>query len=693
MVTHPKSDLTRPSLTSVTIDISHSLLLDEDISCLKQDCKDISGLRCMLEPCAFGLSRHLGLLRARQLRKRSFFKGRVRRYSSSDICISYQLFSDASITKILLSGDVQLNPWPSNSPSLGHSTHEVKGQSRSKVNLGHAIGAAMPVRITPRNDIWSQNIKGVHFRNHANFAKLSFVKFHDQHPFSLHLVNSRSIKNKVADLRHYIIDNRVDILVITETWLSSKDDVLINRLTPEGYKFKQQTREGRKGGGVAIISRESIEIAVKHQEITESMEYIDAYVTYENRSFELICIYRPGTNPRNGNPVATSSFFDDLISILDRHDVAPYNLVIVGDFNFHVNDDNDVDASNFLDILTAYDLTQCVKERTHESGHTLATLYNTISRNLIHKHAPEQKNFITVRSRHQGYTNEIREEKRKRRRLERMWRRTKLPVDRENFVIQKEKFRKMLEDADTEFYSSLVMENSGSSQKLFKALKKILKRRDEVVFPQHHSLLQIADEFIEFFTDKIAKIQDDIDKNLTTDDRDCLCYQSEIPKYEFAITSFRDLCETEVESLLKKSTTASCDLDPIPSWVLTHCHTASLKIMTQIINKSLQSADMPKEFKLAILIPLLKKIGLEVIKPNFRPVSNLAYASKLIESAVASQLVEHMTNKGLFEPLQSAYRQGHSTETALLEVQNDMLVAMDSQQVSILILLDLSAAF
>ena len=201
--------------------------------------------------------------------------------------------------------------------------------------------------------------------------------------------------------------------------------------------------------------------------------------------------------------------------------------------------------------------------------------------------------------------------------------------------------------------------------------------------------MQLPDEFIEFFTEKIAKIQVDIDKNLTTDDRDCLYYQSEIPKYEFATTSFRDLCETEVESLVKKSTVASCDLGPIPTWVLKHCHTASLKIMTQIINKSLQSADMPKEFKLAILIPLLKKIGLEVIKPNLRPVSNLF----LIESAVASQFVEHMTNNELFEPLQSAYRQGHSTETALLKVQNDMLVAIDSHQVSILLLLDLSAAF
>ena len=116
---------------------------------------------------------------------------------------------------------------------------------------------------------------------------------------------------------------------------------------------------------------------------------------------------------------------------------------------------------------------------------------------------------------------------------------------------QIEKFRKMLEDADTEFYSSFVMENSGNSQMLFKVLKKILKRRDEVVLPQHHSVWQLADEFIEFSTEKITKIQDDIDKNLTTDDRDCLCYQSEIPKYEFTITSFRDLCETEVESLLK----------------------------------------------------------------------------------------------------------------------------------------------
>ena len=111
------------------------------------------------------------------------------------------------------------------------------------------------------------------------------------------------------------------------------------------------------------------------------------------------------------------------------------------------------------------------------------------------------------------------------------------------------------------------------------------------------------------------------------------------------------------------------------------------------MNKSPQSAAMPEDLKLALLIPLLKKIGLEIVKPNFRPVSNLPFASKMIERAVANQMVEHMKQNNLFEPLQSAYREGHSTETALLKVQNDLLVAMGNQRVSILVFLDLSAAF
>ena len=73
--------------------------------------------------------------------------------------------------------------------------------------------------------------------------------------------------------------------------------------------------------------------------------------------------------------------------------------------------------------------------------------------------------------------------------------------------------------------------------------------------------------------------------------------------------------------------------------------------------------------------------------------SNLQFTSKLTEKAVAVQLQEHMLVNGLFPELQSAYRQYHSTETALLKVKNDLLMAIDKGQVMLLVLLDLSSAF
>ena len=73
--------------------------------------------------------------------------------------------------------------------------------------------------------------------------------------------------------------------------------------------------------------------------------------------------------------------------------------------------------------------------------------------------------------------------------------------------------------------------------------------------------------------------------------------------------------------------------------------------------------------------------------------TNLAYISKLTERAVINQTYDHRVRLGLYPLLQSAYRQYHSTETALVKVANDILLDMNSQRVTLLVLLDLSAAF
>ena len=67
--------------------------------------------------------------------------------------------------------------------------------------------------------------------------------------------------------------------------------------------------------------------------------------------------------------------------------------------------------------------------------------------------------------------------------------------------------------------------------------------------------------------------------------------------------------------------------------------------------------------------------------------------SKLVERAVFDQVHAHLSEHDLYPLLQSAYRRGHSTETALLKIYNDILMAMNRQEVVLLVLLDLSAAF
>ena len=116
-------------------------------------------------------------------------------------------------------------------------------------------------------------------------------------------------------------------------------------------------------------------------------------------------------------------------------------------------------------------------------------------------------------------------------------------------------------------------------------------------------------------------------------------------------------------------------------------------LFTNMINLSFDSGEFASDWKEALLKPLQKKCALDMAFHNFRPVSNLPYVSKLSEKAAAIELIDHMSSNDLHIPLQSAYKQNHSTGSALLKVKNDILLNMEAQKVTLLVLLDLSAAF
>jgi len=78
---------------------------------------------------------------------------------------------------------------------------------------------------------------------------------------------------------------------------------------------------------------------------------------------------------------------------------------------------------------------------------------------------------------------------------------------------------------------------------------------------------------------------------------------------------------------------------------------------------------------------------------SYRPISNLIFISKVIEVIVTAQMKAFLVKSDLMPPMQSAYRAGHSTETATPKVLSDILDAIDSQETTLLGLLDMSAAF
>ncbi|XP_072041253.1 uncharacterized protein [Amphiura filiformis] len=239
----------------------------------------------------------------------------------------------------------------------------------------------IPVLTTVRNNTWEQPVSDVG----VNFSNLCQIKTHKGNPVrnnvNIKLWNARSVGNKTINIVDNILQNDVDIMVITESWLRDDDQVVIGELKPSGYTFANFPRKtDGNHGGICVIHKSSIKLENKPTGLdTHNFEH--ARLVDKITGIGLVIVYRPP--PSKENKLKTSEYLTEMDDFVREIYITPTKTVLLGDFNIHVDQVTKSDTVHFMDSLNSVGVHQFVSGPTHIKGHTLDLLIARPDDNLV----------------------------------------------------------------------------------------------------------------------------------------------------------------------------------------------------------------------------------------------------------------------------------------------------------------------
>ena len=327
-----------------------------------------------------------------------------------------------------------------------------------------------------------------------------------------------------------------------------------------------------------------------------------------------------------------------------------------------------------------------------ECSDCLVETYNKLLKEEYNNACPMINKTIVIKDQSPWFNGEILNLKREKRRKEHRWHRLKTNSAYNEYKSIKNRYIYLIKKRKMEYYEKKIQEAGPDMNRLYKILNGLTGKSTTRTLPDGYNSQDLANAFSEFFKTKINNIIANFSETSVAPLVAPRTNETVPPR---KLTRFEPVEREKLQSIFMKTKKTYCALDPIPISDLTNTENLSLflNIVEKIVNCSVVSQVFPEQMKYAVIHPAVKGSMDPQSLNSYRPISNLPFLSKLLEYVILDQLWAHLETTKVLPDSQSAYRQLYSTETTVCSVVNDLLSNMDEGKCSLLVLLDLSAAF
>ena len=178
------------------------------------------------------------------------------------------------------------------------------------------------------------------------------------------------VGNKASAVCDLIVEHRLDVLCVVESWHNAADTPSLIAAMPPGYCYVEKARPRRAGkslncnhGGICIFIRSNFKVRYVQLPVYKSFEALLVAVHHGGISLSILTIYRPP-------PAATDEFFrefGDALELCSKYT----HCYVVGDVNIHLDKSSSLPAEKFSRVVSVFGLRDCVGRPTHDKTHQL----------------------------------------------------------------------------------------------------------------------------------------------------------------------------------------------------------------------------------------------------------------------------------------------------------------------------------